>query len=233
MLPDGTTERFFWTVEAEDRLVELKSEMYRPGGGTWFGVVVSVAPGGTLAVDLNYDEPTGHDFAIASWRQELETYPRSPDAVPQWLTERVTLTPSTWLGARFAVSFTATGHLPPGPLDGTGHPHGQQWAGQLVDLLAARSIRAQAGSDEGEDLTGNQVTYPEVLVDLGDGCCTVDFWVQQITMYVDVAEDQADRPTTERVLRAVTAAIAGRTGWTAEQAGLEEYDRSLLDPGSA
>ncbi|XVQ10061.1 hypothetical protein ACQP1W_47365 [Spirillospora sp. CA-255316] len=70
---------------------ELRSMMYRPGEGTWFGMRYMMDPPGAYWVSFNtdfdplWDPPLPGDF----FAQDLAVFPRADEHVPGWLRARL------------------------------------------------------------------------------------------------------------------------------------------------
>lgn len=77
--------------EVIDLVEELRSVMYRTGSGTWFSARIANSPEGSVDADFDYDnEPNWDDPVSALWyASDLERYPRSQTARPQWLRQRL------------------------------------------------------------------------------------------------------------------------------------------------
>jgi hypothetical protein len=83
--PTGTTQ---------DKLRALRRQMYRPGLGTWYWLLITIGPTGEVDSDFHYDEPPemdGIDFRLepSAYRSDLEEYPRANGPLPGWLSERL------------------------------------------------------------------------------------------------------------------------------------------------
>lgn len=70
---------------------ELRSVMYQPGGGTWFSATITLERAGDTSADFNYDDEPVWQASPAPevYAQDLASYSRREDAVPDWLRERV------------------------------------------------------------------------------------------------------------------------------------------------
>ncbi|HEY7482975.1 MAG TPA: hypothetical protein VH912_00810 [Streptosporangiaceae bacterium] len=74
-----------------EMLARLREGMYRPGQGTWFGASLRFDYISRLNLEFNWTkEPSWEGAAPPSeaYREELELFPREPDAVPLWLEQR-------------------------------------------------------------------------------------------------------------------------------------------------
>lgn len=74
-------------------LVQLRRDMATLQGGTWFAARFSWTPAGDFRATFDYDSRPRWAFPVdpESEREMLiedfETFPRTPEATPQWLTE--------------------------------------------------------------------------------------------------------------------------------------------------
>ena len=89
---DATVEREFPPDDVVDLDDDLRNVMYRPGAGTWFTATITIHGDGSLDADFNYDdEPDWTRPVEPVWyRQDLEKFPRSDAAIPDWLRARLT-----------------------------------------------------------------------------------------------------------------------------------------------
>ena len=96
-----------WPVPAEITALfaRLRTGMYRDGRGTWFNASYRLDHPSSYNLDYDRDEP--------DWRQppppqayadDLQTYPRTPDNIPEWLMRRVSNQPAELPGPRFRVA---------------------------------------------------------------------------------------------------------------------------------
>jgi hypothetical protein len=90
--PGGEVEQRFPPDDAVDLTEELRQVMYQPGAGTWFSAVLVVNEDGSADTNFNYDdEPAWPDPVQPVWYvQDLRKFPRDPDAIPDWLRNRLT-----------------------------------------------------------------------------------------------------------------------------------------------
>ena len=69
--------------------VDLRVAMGRPGGGawTWARLSMSSSQGYKLVSDFNYDREPVLDppYTAQDVTQELEAFPREPNAIPDWM----------------------------------------------------------------------------------------------------------------------------------------------------
>ncbi|MEW2355419.1 glycohydrolase toxin TNT-related protein [Spirillospora sp. NPDC029432] len=70
---------------------ELRSMMYRPDEGTWFGMRFTMDPPGGHQVHYNEDFDPGWTTPLApsAWRHDLSVFPRTAEHVPRWLRDRL------------------------------------------------------------------------------------------------------------------------------------------------
>lgn len=72
-------------------LAKLREGMYRPGQGTWFGAELRFDYISRLNLTFNWTKEPDWDRAAPpqqAYREELERFPREPDAVPVWLEQK-------------------------------------------------------------------------------------------------------------------------------------------------
>jgi hypothetical protein len=90
-LQDSTTVPIKPPEEPRLKFRELRSGMYRPGRGTWFGARFVIVHPGRYTVDFDYDsEPVfgdGLDFKPVpmTYVNDLKLFPRDEEHVPGWL----------------------------------------------------------------------------------------------------------------------------------------------------
>jgi hypothetical protein len=82
-----------WTPPGElfQMLARLREGMYRPGQGTWFGAGVRFDYISRLNLEFNWtNEPKWERAAPPqeAYGEELELFPREPDATPLWLAQK-------------------------------------------------------------------------------------------------------------------------------------------------
>lgn len=69
----------------------LRQVMYKPGKGTWYKAVFNIARPGQ--VTTNYDYNTEPDWTVrpgdATYRADLEKFPREPELVPDWMRSKL------------------------------------------------------------------------------------------------------------------------------------------------
>ncbi|MFB4317473.1 glycohydrolase toxin TNT-related protein [Actinomadura sp. 21ATH] len=70
---------------------ELRSMMYRPDEGTWFGMRFTMDPPSEYWAGYNgeFDPGWTPPLAAADWRHDLSVFPRSDEHVPRWLRDRL------------------------------------------------------------------------------------------------------------------------------------------------
>ncbi|MFD3685007.1 hypothetical protein ACFWTE_09355 [Nocardiopsis sp. NPDC058631] len=88
---DGTSEMVKCPVSVLLKLAKLRAGMYQEDKGTWFSIKYTIERPSRYSVDFNYDEypnftfrPSPEDFV-----DDLETFPRSDEFVPDWLREQI------------------------------------------------------------------------------------------------------------------------------------------------
>lgn len=91
VLRDGGSAEVQPVREIADIAAELRSRMYRPGHGTWFGMRFMMDPPGAYWVSYNTDfdplwEPP---IPAEAYAQDLAAFPRDEEHVPGWLRERL------------------------------------------------------------------------------------------------------------------------------------------------
>ncbi|MQY04451.1 hypothetical protein [Actinomadura macrotermitis] len=67
---------------------ELRSMMYRPGEGTWFGMRYMMEPPGRYWVTFNPAFDPQWDLPRSAFAADLAAFPRDDEHVPRWLRER-------------------------------------------------------------------------------------------------------------------------------------------------
>jgi hypothetical protein len=89
---------------------ELRAGMYTEDAGTWFGARLQVQQISRISLDFNYKEEPKWDVAPpdGAYREELELFPRAPEATPYWLAERAGLA----AGPELNVAKASDGTLP-------------------------------------------------------------------------------------------------------------------------
>jgi hypothetical protein len=77
--------------EIIDAVEELRDDMATPQGGAWYTAVFTVEGDGTFGVTFDYDHRPQWDVGLDAeaerrmFVEDLERYPRAPEAVPEWL----------------------------------------------------------------------------------------------------------------------------------------------------
>lgn len=93
--PDGSIDRSQAAPrEVSSLLTELRSGMYREGAGTWLSATWTVTNRGdsiSSEVDFNYDDEPDWPRPVepGHYALDLEDFPRSDDATPAWLKQKV------------------------------------------------------------------------------------------------------------------------------------------------
>lgn len=90
-LADGTTAAVDIPYEVHGTIAELRSLTAVPGQGAWFSAEISADRAGQVSTSFNYTEdpdwPEGIPATIFS--RDLDFYPRTDDAIPDWLREKL------------------------------------------------------------------------------------------------------------------------------------------------
>ena len=88
------------TEEGKRALIALRSLMATPYGGTWFNATFEIHADGTYHASFDYDNPS--EVIIAEsvekemYVEDLEEFPRSPEAIPAWLQEILDRPDTVW-----------------------------------------------------------------------------------------------------------------------------------------
>ncbi|MDE3719946.1 DUF600 family protein [Nocardiopsis sp. N85] len=88
----GETVRKRHPNSLDNKAENLKVDMYQEGKGTWLAMSVNVTKPGKFKVDFYYDKELGvHPLPASpgSYAFELEKFPRDPDAISDWIRERI------------------------------------------------------------------------------------------------------------------------------------------------
>ncbi|WP_149263093.1 hypothetical protein [Actinomadura sp. K4S16] len=77
--------------ELVEMAAEIRSLMYRPGQGTWFGMRFMMDPPDAFWVSYNraFDPLWDPPLSAAEWRRDLDVFPRADAHVPEWLGARL------------------------------------------------------------------------------------------------------------------------------------------------
>ncbi|WP_148046362.1 hypothetical protein [Halostreptopolyspora alba] len=69
---------------------KLRTGMHRDDVGTWFSAVYEVRRPGNFSIEYNYDDEPSLNFPLVNsqFAVELQRFPRSPEATPEWLREK-------------------------------------------------------------------------------------------------------------------------------------------------
>ncbi|MEU8345928.1 hypothetical protein SAMN05443665_102195 [Actinomadura meyerae] len=91
IMPDGSSPAADPPRECAQIAAELRSMMYRPGEGTWFGMRFMMDPPSAYWVSFNADFDPGWEPPAApeEWARDLALFPRDDAHVPGWLRERL------------------------------------------------------------------------------------------------------------------------------------------------
>ncbi|MBB5998338.1 hypothetical protein [Streptomonospora salina] len=89
---DRKQERMNTPIDVKMNLMDLRERMYHESRGAWFSVVFGVGRSGYFTVDFNYcNEPSFRGTAPMDdeYASDLERFPRSPEATPEWLRRKI------------------------------------------------------------------------------------------------------------------------------------------------
>lgn len=91
VMKDGSSPEVQPARELTQIASELRSRMYRPGAGTWFGMRYMMDPPGAYWVSYNTDFDPLWDPPVPpeAYAQDLEAFPRDERHLPGWLRDRV------------------------------------------------------------------------------------------------------------------------------------------------
>lgn len=69
----------------------LRQAMYRPGTGTWFGIIMTISREGKVFMDFNYDnEPDfGREVHAGSFVADQKQFPRDAEHTHEWLARKL------------------------------------------------------------------------------------------------------------------------------------------------
>ena len=87
IMKDGSSPQVDPVPDLAQIAAELRSMMYRPGEGTWFGMRYMMDPPGAYWVSFNtefnplWDPPLPGEY----FAQDLGVFPRSDEHIPDWL----------------------------------------------------------------------------------------------------------------------------------------------------
>ncbi|WP_432570485.1 antitoxin YezG family protein [Kineococcus sp. SYSU DK005] len=72
-------------------LKELREAMYRDAGEVWYTAVIVITSDGRITFDFDYDGEPSWKIPVSSpaYVEDLELFPREPDALPSWLQDKV------------------------------------------------------------------------------------------------------------------------------------------------
>ncbi|SDC44704.1 hypothetical protein [Actinokineospora iranica] len=99
-------------MEVVEGLGRIRAGMYRPGRGTWLSAVYEIEPPGAFACEFEPDvEPAWRRVPPPiGFADELRTFPRSEEFIPDWFRARAGLPPAV-------SSETQAAHTPPGGIE--------------------------------------------------------------------------------------------------------------------
>lgn len=85
MLDGSTDASGSIDVEAQMACDDLRDSLYEEGKGTWYNAVFSVAPGGDIEADFDYNNPPfGGGGAPDLLEDDQRAYPRDAVHLPTW-----------------------------------------------------------------------------------------------------------------------------------------------------
>ncbi|OKI19021.1 hypothetical protein A6A08_05335 [Nocardiopsis sp. TSRI0078] len=90
---DGRVEWDLLLPEVGQMLDRLRTGMYQPGKGTWFTARLTVGESREIGAHFDHDAPPEFDSEPdpRSFHQDIRSFPRSSDHLPDWLLERLSL----------------------------------------------------------------------------------------------------------------------------------------------
>ncbi|PWV70506.1 Protein of unknown function [Prauserella marina] len=114
VVADGSTEEWMATHDIATLFGRLRAGMYREGRGTWFNARYQLDHPSSYNLEYDRDEPQW-DLAPPpqAYADELRTFPRSEENVPDWLMRRMSGLGPERPGHRFRIARIFDG--PPGP----------------------------------------------------------------------------------------------------------------------
>jgi hypothetical protein len=91
---DGTTSTVNPSYRVTRLLPTLRSGMFEPGRGTWFGLDYTVEQSGEYRVSFDYDEEPEFDVTLAdaNYVSDVAMFPRDEANMPSWLKEKLAAT---------------------------------------------------------------------------------------------------------------------------------------------
>jgi hypothetical protein len=91
IMPDGSSPAVDPPRECMGIAGELRSMMYRPDEGTWFGLRFMMDPPSAYWISFNGDFDPGWDPPVPpdTWAGDLAVFPRTDEHIPGWLRERL------------------------------------------------------------------------------------------------------------------------------------------------
>lgn len=113
-------------------------------------------------------------------------------------------------------------------VDATTPPQAEGWAEQVTGVLLDRGVQVSRGFDDGQDGQGNDVTYLELYVQVGEGHMTLAFWRHTIDWSTDVIVPAEGRAAFAKTARAVLDAVTQATSWRLDARTVSAAHRDLL-----
>ncbi|GLZ29451.1 hypothetical protein Lesp02_16410 [Lentzea sp. NBRC 105346] len=144
--PDGQLRPVRPPMEVVQLFGQLRSGMYQPDRGTWLSAVYEIEAPAAFTVDFEAEEePRWRNVPPPiGFRDELQTFPRPDERIPDWWRQRV--------------------GLPPLPQPEPEQPQEYQAAEQPVENAAMRTARVYDGkNDEGRIFVNRQPVEPHLL----------------------------------------------------------------------
>ena len=113
-------------------------------------------------------------------------------------------------------------------VDATTTPEGEAWADQITGALLDRGVQVSRGFDDGEDGQGNEVTYLELYVQVGEEQMALAFWRHEIAWTTDAIIPREGQAAFVETARAVMDAVTRSTPWRLDARTVSPADRDIL-----
>lgn len=100
-LPDGARRGEVLPRSVRRDVLVLRRDMATPAGGAWYTAVFTVSSDGTYRAEFDYDSrpvwftALDPDSEREMLIEDLKAHPRSPEAIPAWLSEIIAAEPGT------------------------------------------------------------------------------------------------------------------------------------------
>ena len=115
VLEDGSAQEWMATHDIATLFGRLRAGMYREGRGTWFNARYQLDHPSSYNLEYDRDEPRWDLMPPPqAYADELRTFPRSEDNVPEWLMRRMAGLAPEQPGPRFRIARIFDGHEPSG-----------------------------------------------------------------------------------------------------------------------